>query len=206
MSLVKIFLWKLCQYFYKVKTLTHLSEAWVTLNCIVCRDGPRSWFYCLFIHLHNSITNIYPVVMFEKAKGKPEPNPKCLRCRMKEESNKEKMKINESQRERVFTAWQSPLRDWLRPVSEWQRPMADWQRPLLSWYVSMSCHVMSVVCQVCQWRHQGHHEPAGPRAWRREWEAEAEVRHTRGPGGDSHDVMSWYCTHFIFQKTNMHTK
>ena len=67
MSLVKIFLWKLCQYFYEVKTLTHLSEAWVTLNCIVCRDGPRSWFYCLFIHLHNSIDNIYPCL--KKLKG-----------------------------------------------------------------------------------------------------------------------------------------
>ena len=65
---------------------------------------------------------------------------------MKEERNKEKMKINESQRERIFTEWQSPLREWLRPVSEWQRPMADWQRPLLSWYVIMSSYVMS--CQL----------------------------------------------------------
>jgi len=36
---------------------------------------------------------------------------------------------------RVFSDWQSPLREWLGPVTEWQRPMAQWQKPLLEWYV-----------------------------------------------------------------------
>ena len=78
--------------------------------------------------------------MLKKSPGKPEAgaNQKCWRCQLKEDINKEKSKSTEkpSQPERVFTEWQSPLRDWLRPVSEWQRPMADWQRPLLGWYVS----------------------------------------------------------------------
>ena len=56
-------------------------------------------------------------------------NPKCLRCRIREENSynfKEKLKNDEKpmKRERMFTEWQSPLRDWLRPVTEWQRPMA----------------------------------------------------------------------------------
>ena len=71
-------------------------------------------------------------------------NPKCLRCRIREENSynfKEKLKNDEKpmkrerreklkndekpmKRERLFTEWQSPLRDWLRPVTEWQRPMA----------------------------------------------------------------------------------
>ena len=76
--------------------------------------------------------------MLKKAQGETEANQKCWRCKMKKDIKKEEIKTHEkpSQSERVFTEWQSPLRDWLRPVSEWQRPMADWQRPLLSWYVS----------------------------------------------------------------------
>ena len=66
----------------------------------------------------------------------------CRKCRRRLQQNKEELvastvankasKASKGQG-RIFTEWQSPLRDWLRPVTEWQRPMAEWQRPLLEW-------------------------------------------------------------------------
>ena len=145
--------------------------------------------------------------MFEKAKGKPEPNPKCWRCRMKEERNKEKMKINESQRERIFTEWQSPLREWLRPVSEWQRPMADWQRPLLSWYVIMSSYIMSsfLLCYVmsCYVRYVSD----DTKVTMNQLALGPDMRNKRQRSGRQEDleetVMMWYCIHFIFHNVQL---
>ena len=94
--------------------------------------------------------------------------------------------------ERIFTEWQSPLRDWLGPVTEWQRPMAQWQKPLLDWSVSVIDIILLLrwQLQVCSQWQQSDNDPAGSWTWW--WRIQSSVWWTtisRAGGNCSHVML-----------------
>ena len=77
----------------------------------------------------------------KKKSSKEDKSEECQKLKV-DTSKNENDDLHKS--ERIFTEWQSPLRDWLGPVTDWQRPMAQWQKPLLEWSVPVSSSIFSV--------------------------------------------------------------